>query len=282
MPTPKLGAHTSVAGGIFNAISQGQEINADVVQIFSKNQRQWVGKDYSPEALEKYFQTIAETGVHPVMIHTSYLINLGSTNDETVKKSVAALGDEIKRAHLLKIPYIVLHPGSHTGAGEAAGIQKISENLKKTVERADATDVTVLLETTAGQGTNLGYTFAQLRDMMDQSGMEARLGVCLDTCHVFTAGYDIRTAEGWRQTRNEFSEIIGLNKLMGFHLNDSKQPFASRKDRHERIGKGELGIVTFEAILNDPLVQHVPMILEIPGGAEAYAEDLTVLRGLLK
>lgn len=282
MPTPKLGAHTSVAGGVFNAILQGQEINADVVQIFSKNQRQWLGKDYPPEALEKYFQVIAETGVQPVMIHTSYLINLGSTNDETVKKSVAALSDEIKRAHLLKIPYIVLHPGSHTGAGEAAGIQKIAENLKKTLERAEATDVTVLLETTAGQGTNLGYKFEQLRDIIDQSKMEARLGVCLDTCHIFTAGYDIRTAEGWRQTRDEFVKIIGPEKMMGFHLNDSKQPFACRKDRHERIGKGEIGIASFEAILNDPLVQHVPMILEIPGGVEAYAEDLTLLRGLLK
>jgi len=282
MPTPKLGAHTSIAGGIFNAILQGQEIKADVVQIFSKNQRQWVGKDYSAEALEKYFQAIAETGVQPVMIHTSYLINLGSTNDETVKKSVAALSDEIKRAHILKIPYIVLHPGSHTGAGEAAGIQKIAENLKKTLESADAADVTVLLETTAGQGTNLGYTFEQLRDIIDHSRMKARLGICLDTCHIFTAGYDIRTAEGWRQTRDDFAKIIGLDKLMGFHLNDSKQPFASRKDRHERIGKGEIGIASFEAILNDPLVQHVPMILEIPGGVEAYAEDLTLLRGLLK
>ncbi|MFQ5582879.1 MAG: deoxyribonuclease IV [Calditrichia bacterium] len=282
MASPPLGAHTSTAGGLFNALYEGKEIKADVVQIFSKNQRQWFGKGYSEEDLEKFFGSREETGVQPVMIHTSYLINLASTNMDTLKKSIAALKDEIERAHTLKIPYVVQHPGSHMGEGEEAGLQKIADNLKKVIVEAAVDDVLVLLETTAGQGTNLGYTFEQIKKIIDLSGVPDHLGVCMDTCHIFAAGYDIRTADGWDNTKNKFDEIIGLEKLMGFHLNDSMKEFGSRKDRHERIGKGELGLAPFEIILNDPRLREIPMVLEVPGGKEAYAEDLVVLRGLIK
>ncbi len=275
-----LGAHTSISGGVFNAIYEGRDIRADVVQIFSKNQRQWLGRDYSAEELDKYFQAIAETGVRPVMIHTSYLINLAATNPDTMEKSVTALIDELKRAARLQIPYVVLHPGSHLDAGEEAGVQAIAGNLRQVVEAAEAPSVTILLEATAGQGSNLGYTFEQLRDIMAESGVSERLGVCLDTCHIFAAGYDIRTAAAWQQTRAAFDKIIGLEKLRGVHLNDSKHPLGSRKDRHERIGEGELGSEAFRVILNDPQVNHLPMILEVPGGTAAYAEDLQLLRGL--
>lgn len=275
-----LGAHTSISGGIFNAIYEGRDIGADVVQIFSKNQRQWLGRDYTAEELDKYFQAIAETGVWPVMIHTSYLINLAATNPATLEKSVTALIDELKRAATLKIPYVVLHPGSHLNAGEAAGLKAIAANLRKVVEASATPSVTVLLEATAGQGSNLGYTFEQLRDIMAESGVSERLGVCLDTCHIFAAGYDIRTAAAWQQTRAAFDKIIGRDKLRGFHLNDSKHPPGSRKDRHERIGQGELGLEAFRVILNDPQVNHLPMILEVPGGTEAYAQDLQRLRDL--
>lgn len=282
MASPPLGAHTSTAGGLYNALYEGKEIKADVVQIFSKNQRQWFGKEYSAEDLDKFFSSQEETGVKPVMIHTSYLINLASTNEDTLKKSIAALKDEIERAHTLKIPYVVQHPGSHLGEGEEAGLQKIADNLKIVVEEAAVDDVLVLLETTAGQGTNLGYTFEQIKKIIDLSGVADHLGVCMDTCHIFAAGYDIRTMDGWKNTKNKFDEIIGLEKLKGFHLNDSMKEFGSRKDRHERIGKGELGLAPFEIILNDPRLKEIPMVLEIPGGKEAYAEDLVVLRGLLK
>jgi deoxyribonuclease-4 len=282
MSIPRLGAHTSTSGGLYNALYEGEKIKADVIQIFSKNQRQWFARDYPAEELDKYFSAVEETNVQPIMIHTSYLINLGSSNKETLKKSLAALTDEIKRAGILKIPYVVLHPGSHLGEGEDTGIQKISDNLKISIDKADSDDVVILLETTAGQGTNLGYTFEQLRNIMDLSGTEDRIGVCLDTCHIFAAGYDIRTAETWQKTKETFDDIIGLKKLLSFHLNDSLREFKSRKDRHERIGKGEIGSKTFEIILNDSQINHLPMILEIPGGPEAYGQDLKVLRSLIK
>jgi len=279
---PLLGAHTSTSGGVFNAIIEGKEIKADVLQIFSKNQKQWKGRAYKEGEVEKFHQLIDETGIKPVMVHTSYLINLGSTNELTLSNSSDALIDELQRCHLLKIPYLVLHPGSHLNAGEEVGIKKISQNLKKIVSEADVDDVIILLETTAGQGTNLGYTFEQLREMMDRSSVDKHLGVCMDTCHIFTAGYDIRTPDAWQKTKQAFDNIIGLHKLKGFHLNDSQKDLGSKVDRHDRIGKGFLGKKPFEIILNDPDMKGLPMILEVPGGPKAYKQDLKILRGLFK
>lgn len=279
--SPPLGAHTSISGGVFNAIKEGQEIGADVVQIFSKNQRQWSARSYSEEELEEYFRLREETGIEPVMVHDSYLINLASPKKETLKKSHAAFIDELQRTSTLKIPYLVTHPGSHTGSGETEGVKQIAESLKQCWESAEVSDVIILLETTAGQGTNLGYTFEQLRDMIALSGIEDHLGVCIDTCHIFAAGYDIRFAECWEKTIEEFDRVIGLPKLKAFHLNDSLKEFASRKDRHARIGQGEIGVGGFRAILNDPQVNRLPMVLEIPGGIEAYREDLILLRSLV-
>lgn len=279
---PLLGAHTSTSGGLFNAIEEGKEIKADVLQIFSKNQRQWVGRDYKQGEVEKFHQAIEDSGIRPVMIHTSYLINLASTNEDTLENSIEAMVDELHRCHLLKIPYVVLHPGSHLNAGEEIGIRKISENLKKVVDKANVDDVIILLETTAGQGTNLGYTFEQLREMMDQAGVDSHLAVCVDTCHIFAAGYDIRTPEAWQKTKQAFDNVIGLSKLKGFHLNDSQKDLGSKVDRHDRIGKGLLGVKPFEIILNDPDMKGLPMILEVPGGTKAYKQDLKKLRGLFK
>jgi deoxyribonuclease-4 len=282
MNRPPLGAHTSTSGGIFNTILEGKAIRADVVQIFSKNQRQWVGKAYADEDLTKFFMSIDETGVIPVMIHTSYLINLCSPKVDIESKSKEALIDELKRAHTLKIPYVVQHPGSHLNTGEMAGIKKIAENIKICFDNSNVDDVMLLLETTAGQGTNLGYKFEHLRDIIDQSGVEDKLGVCFDTCHVFAAGYDIRTKKNWQSTMNKFDKIIGIAKLKGFHFNDSLNEFGSRKDRHERIGKGKIGSQAFKHIMQDARLKKLSMILEIPGGTEAYAKDLKVLRKLLK
>jgi deoxyribonuclease-4 len=279
--SPPLGAHTSISGGVFNAIKHGQEIGADVVQIFSKNQRQWRGRWYSDEELEIYFRLREETGIEPLMVHDTYLINLASPGKETLEKSIAAFNDELQRTSVLKIPYLVTHPGSHTGSGEAAGIQQVAESLKRCWESAEVSDVIILLETTAGQGTNLGYKFEHLRDIIAFSEIERNMGVCIDTCHIFTAGYDIRTPETWENTLQEFDKIIGLSKLKAFHLNDSLMEFASRKDRHARIGRGEIGAGGFNAILSDCRVNLLPMILEIPGGNNAYREDLLVLRDLV-
>ncbi|RMF60936.1 MAG: deoxyribonuclease IV [Calditrichaeota bacterium] len=275
---PPLGAHTSIAGGVFTAIRQGVEIEADVVQIFSKNQRQWLGKPYSEEELETYFKEREETGIHPVVIHDSYLINLASPKKDILEKSIQAFADELQRGITLKIPYVLTHPGSHLGEGESFGIKQIGESLKQCWEMAGDDNIMIILETTAGQGTNLGYTFEQIRDMIDSSGIEPHVGVCIDTCHIFAAGYDIRSKEAWEQTLDRFDEVIGLSKLKLFHLNDSRHELGSRKDRHARIGEGFIGKEGFETLLNNSRVNHLPMILEIPGGLEAYREDLILLR----
>ncbi len=282
LPRPPLGAHTSIAGGVFNAIRIGREIGADVVQIFSKNQMQWQGRWYTEEELAEYFRLIEETGVRPMLIHDAYLINLAGPRQPTLRKSIEAFADELRRAAVLKIPYLLTHPGSHLGEGEAAGIARVAESLRIAREMAGAPEVHILLEVTAGQGTNLGYRFEHLRDIIAQSGMEEILGVCIDTCHIFAAGYDIRTPEAWEATVEEFDRVIGLGKLRAFHLNDSQKPLGSRRDRHARIGQGELGPQAFANVVNDPRVNHLPMVIEIPGGPKVDKEDIALLRSLVE
>jgi deoxyribonuclease-4 len=279
---PPLGAHTSIAGGIHNAIYSGAQIGCDVVQIFSKNQLQWKGKKTRQEEVDQFRAAIAETGVYPITVHDSYLINLASPNPETFRKSFNAFTDELRRCEFLGISYLVMHPGSHMGRGEAAGITTIAEALRKSYTDAECQSTVVLLETTAGQGTNLGSTFEQLRDIIDQSRLEDRIAVCVDTCHIFAAGYDLRTMESWSETKARFDRILGLKNLKVFHLNDSLQELGSRVDRHARIGKGKIGLAGFSALVNDPDLRHIPMILEIPGGNKAYQQDIRKLRKIIK
>jgi deoxyribonuclease-4 len=279
---PPLGAHTSIAGGIHNAIYTGARIGCGVVQIFSKNQLQWQGKEISQEEVDKFREAIAETGVYPMTVHDSYLINLASPNAETYRKSFQTFTDELKRCEFLGIPYLVMHPGSHMGRGEAAGITAIAEALRNCYTDAECQNTVILLETTAGQGTNLGYTFEQLRDIIDQSRLEDRIAVCVDTCHIFAAGYDLRTMESWNKTKKRFDRILSLEKLKVFHLNDSLQELGSRVDRHARIGKGKISLEGFSALVNDPDLCQIPMILEIPGGNKAYQQDIRKLRRLIK
>lgn len=276
-----IGAHTSIAGGVFNAISNGEKIDADVVQIFSKSQRQWEGREYHAEELAQFFQLQAENGIRPVVIHNSYLINLANPDPAKREKSIKAFCDEMRRAGILQIPYLLTHPGSHLGSGESTGVTQIARGLKETWERSKIPSVEIILETTAGQGSNLGNRFEHIRDIIDQSGIEDHLGVCIDTCHIFAAGYDMRTAESWEETISEFDRIIGLDKLRLFHLNDSAKPFDSRRDRHSRIGQGEIGIEGFRALMNDNRVANLPMILEVPGGLDGYREDIALLRSLV-
>jgi deoxyribonuclease-4 len=278
---PPLGAHTSIAGGIHNAIYSGARIGCDVVQIFSKNQLQWKGKEISQEDLDQFRKAIAETNVYPITVHDSYLINLASPNLEIYRKSFQAFTDELKRCKLLEIPYLVMHPGSHMGRGEATGIIAIADAVRNGYTEADCQNTVILLETTAGQGTNLGYSFEQLRDIIDQSQLEERIAVCMDTCHIFAAGYDLRTTESWNETKARFDRIIGLEKLKVFHLNDSLQELGNRVDRHARIGKGQIGLEGFSALVNDPDLRQIPMILEIPGGNKAYQQDIRRLRRLV-
>jgi deoxyribonuclease-4 len=277
---PPIGAHTSIAGGIHNAIYSGAQIGCDVVQIFSKNQLQWKGKKISQENADQFRVAIDKTGVYPMTVHDSYLINLASPDPETYRKSFSAFIDELKRCEFLGIPYLVMHPGSHMGRGEVAGIIAISEALRNSYTEADCQKTVILLETTAGQGTNLGYTFKQLRDIIDQSRLEERIAVCVDTCHIFAAGYDLRTKESWNETKTRFDRILGLEKLKAFHLNDSLQDLGSRVDRHARIDKGQISLEGFSALVNDPDLRQIPMILEVPGGNKAYQQDIHKLRRL--
>ncbi len=279
---PPLGAHTSIAGGVHNAILTGRKIGCDVVQIFSKNQMQWNGKPLSEEDVRKFRQATEETGVIPVTVHDAYLINLSSTNPDTYRRSYRAFVDELVRCEQLGVPYLVMHPGSHLGAGEEVGLQRIAESIVRAYRESGVRQTVVLLETTAGQGTNLGYRFEHLKQIIDIAGLGNRIAVCLDTCHIFAAGYDIRTLRAWEETKAEFDRIIGLEKLTAFHLNDSKRELGSRVDRHARIGQGEIGKDAFRILLNDPDLRHIPMILEIPGGDQAYREDLVLLRSLVE
>jgi deoxyribonuclease IV len=277
---PPLGAHTSIAGGIHNAIYSGARIGCDVVQIFSKNQLQWKGKKICQDEVNQFRKAIAETGVYPITVHDSYLINLASPDPEIFQKSYRAFTEELHRCKFLGIPYLVMHPGSHMGRGEAAGITAIAEALRNCYTDAECQNTVILLETTAGQGTNLGSTFEQLRDIIDQSRLEDRIAVCVDTCHIFAAGYDLRTVESWSETKARFDRILSLEKLKVFHLNDSLQELGSRVDRHARIGKGKIGLEGFSALVNDPDLRQIPMILEIPGGNKAYQQDIRKLRRL--
>ncbi len=279
---PRLGAHTSIAGGIWNAVYSGKTIGCDVIQIFSKNQMQWSAADLLPDDIEKFHQAVEETGVQPVAIHDAYLINLASPKPDIYRRSYDAFVDELRRCEILKIPYLIMHPGSHLDSGEEEGLNKIADSIARACGESGIEQSMVLLETTAGQGSNLGYRFEQLRFIMDRAGYERQIGVCMDTCHIFTAGYEIRTEPDWEKTRKEFDSIVGLEYLKAFHLNDSKKGLGSRVDRHERIGKGEIGIEAFRVLMNDPAVRHIPMILEIPGGDKAYRDDLRKLRKCIR
>jgi deoxyribonuclease-4 len=277
---PPLGAHTSIAGGVFNAIYSGAEIACEVVQIFSKNQMQWRGKPLSSEEVDKFQRAIAETGIIPMVVHDSYLINLAGPNKFIYRKSLEALADELQRCETLQIPYLVMHPGSHLGQGEQRGLAQLADALGQCYEKAGVANTTVLLETTAGQGSNLGYTFEQLKYLMAHSSLKERIGVCLDTCHIFAAGYDLRNKKVWESSKQKFDQIIGLENLKIIHANDSKKELGSRVDRHARIGQGKIGLKGFSLLIKDPDLQKIPFILEIPGGEEAYREDLLLLRDM--
>jgi deoxyribonuclease-4 len=278
-----LGAHESIAGGIFTAIGRAQMATCDTVQLFNKANNQWRAKKLSDDEVEKFFQLQKETGISALVSHTSYLINIASPDDELAEKSLASLTEEMDRCHTLKIPNLVMHPGSHVGSGEEAGLKRIAENINRMFHKLADNSVTLLLETTAGQGSNLGHTFEQLAQIIAMVQDRDRMGVCLDTCHVFAAGYEIREPGEYKKTIKAFDEIIGLKRLRAIHINDSKREKGSRVDRHEQLGEGHIGLEGFRNFVNDSRLKKIPMILETPKG-EDLAEDITnlkVLRGLI-
>lgn len=278
----RMGAHVSISGGVSKAFGRGVDIGCGAIQIFAKNQSQWKGKVIDDKELEKYHQQQEETGIGPVIIHDSYLINLCAPDPEMYEKSLNAFGDEIDRAEMLRVPYLNFHPGSHLGQGEEWGLKKNAESLNLMIDRRPDAKVMLLIEATAGQGTNLGYRFEQVREIMDGIENRERIGVCIDTAHIFAAGYDLRTEEAYEKTIKELDDIIGLTHVKAFHLNDSKKDLGTRVDRHENIGEGFIGIKAFELLVNDPRFEGIPMILETPGGEEYFKKNLIKLRKLIK
>ncbi len=278
-----LGAHTSIAGGLHNAFVHLWEIGGCALQIFSKSQRQWFAKKLSEEEIELFKKARQEYGLTlPIVVHSSYLINLASAKEEIRKKSKAALIEEIRRCHQLGIEYLNFHPGAHLGEGEAWGIKKIIKGLNVITSATEETEVIVLLENTAGQGSQLGYTIEQLKEMIEgvDDNYRHRVGICWDTCHGFAAGYEIRSKDAYEELMGKIDELIGLDRLYAFHLNDSKFPLGSRKDRHANIGEGEIGLAGFAHLVNDERFYDRPMVLETPTENDGYARDLRSLRSL--
>ncbi len=279
-----LGAHMSISGGIFNAPIRGESIGCDTIQIFTKNANQWKAKTLTDDEIKKFQDEKKRTGIHPIFGHDGYLINIAAPSGETYAKSMVSLLEEVERAERLSLPYLVMHPGSHLGSGEEEGLKKIASSINEIHKKTKGYKVKITVETTAGQGSNLGYRFEQIARIMDMVKESERLAVCYDTCHTFAAGYDIRDKKAYKKTFDEFDEVIGLDRLAVFHLNDSKRELASRIDRHEHIGKGCIGLEAFRILLNDKRFAKIPMVLETPKGPDMAEdiENLEVLRSLIK
>lgn len=283
MPTyPFIGAHLSTSQGLAAMVHTAVEIGAACVQIFTASPQQWRDKSYKPEDIAAFHAALAETGVGPVAAHESYLINLASVDPVLLEKSRAAFLQEIARCGALGLPMVIIHWGSFKDSTLDDGLGRLVDSLNLLIPPATEAGVQIVLETTAGQGSYLGGDFAQFARLFERVPLQARLGVCLDTCHVFAAGYDLRTDEGYDATWAEFDRLIGLDRLKAMHFNDTDKLLASHADRHCNIAKGQLGPDTFRRLLHDPRLRDVPKYLETPGGLEAYAEDLATLRELAK
>ncbi|NPA90222.1 MAG: deoxyribonuclease IV [Chloroflexi bacterium] len=281
---PLLGAHMSTAGGVSKALERGKAVGCDTIQIFTRNNNRWASKPISPKEVERFQEKVKETGIWPVFSHAAYLINLAGPGEELWEKSIAAFIDELERAEMLGLLGVVVHPGSHMGEGEEAGIERIVAALDRIHEATRGYKPLTLLEITAGTGGHLGYRFEQLAAIRERLREPERVGFCFDTCHAFAAGYDFRTREGYQEVMEEFDEILGLENLKAFHLNDSKHPLGSRKDRHTHIGQGHIGLDGFRWLLNDPRFANVPMVLETPKSKDLHedVENLAVLRSLIE
>jgi deoxyribonuclease-4 len=273
-----IGAHTSAAGGVHHAIYEGREIGATTIQLFTSNQRQWHSRPISPEEILLWKKAQDETGIGQVMSHASYLINLGSPKADTLGKSRQSLREEIERCHTLKIPYLTVHPGSASGAAEEACLQTIADSLLELEDLTSAGPTRLLLETTAGQGSCVGYRFEHLSQIIQSVHRKIPIGVTIDTCHIFAAGYDIRTNEGWKKTLQEFEKTIGLNHLYAFHLNDSMKEIGSRIDRHAPIGEGQIGLESFRYLMSNGFMRHLSKYLETPNGPDLWKKEIILLK----
>jgi deoxyribonuclease-4 len=278
-----LGAHTSIAGGVASAVDRAQSLSFTAMQIFAKNNNRWSARPYTKDEIKNFREKLSLSGIKFAVVHDSYLINLCAANKEFLEKSRIAFLDELTRCEQLGIPYLNFHPGAHGGAGEKDGIKLIAESINIVHEASKDYKVSSMLEVTAGQGSAVGYRFEQIREIIDLTADKSRMSVCIDTAHIFAAGYDIRSETEYEKTIKEFDDIIGLVRLKCFHMNDSKKPLGSRVDRHDHIGKGLIGLEGFSNIMNDNRVGHIPKILETPKGKECLEdlENIKVLESLI-
>lgn len=284
--TPILGAHASIAGGIHKAVQRAKEDTCQCVQFFSKNNNQWAAKPLRAEDVARFQEALRACDVSHPLVHDSYLINLASPENELWRRSIDAFVEELHRAESLGVPYVVTHPGCYTTQSLRHGLRRVVRALDAVSRQASDWKVRVLLETTAGQGTSLGACFEHLAFLLGEAKRGERLDVCFDTCHVFAAGYPLGTRTEYDATMGQFDAVVGLGRIKAFHLNDSKRPLGSRVDRHEHIGRGQMGLEPFRHLMNDLRFRNIPMYLETPKGEEAGesldAFNLRTLRGLIK
>ncbi len=276
-----IGAHVSTSGGVFNAPLNAKAIGATAFAMFTKNQRQWTAPPFSDETIEKFHKNLNDCGYAPehVLPHDSYLINLGNPELEKREKSLAAMIDELTRCSQLGLTLLNIHPGSHLRTiSEDECLTLIAENINKALEKTEG--VTVVLENTAGQGSNVGYKFEHLAAIIDQVDDKSRMGVCIDTCHAFSAGYDLRTVDACKNTFQQLEDTVGISYMRGMHINDSKTPFKSRKDRHHSLGQGSIPLLAFEFIMQDKRFDNIPLILETVDDS-IWPEEIKLLQGFV-
>jgi len=278
----ELGAHMSIAGGLHRALERGWALDCGAVQIFLKNQRQWRARPMTDADVRAFHAARRQTGIRHVFAHASYLINLGAPGDAAWRQAVDAFTDELERAEALALSCVVIHPGSHLGAGVEAGLVRVVAALDEVTRRTPGHKVKIALENTAGAGHVIGRTFAELGALHARAARPERIGICIDTCHLFAAGYDVRRAPGYRQAIGECGEAVGFARVLAFHLNDAKAPLGSGLDRHEHIGRGHLGLAPFARLLTDRQFRRVPKVLETPKEPEPAADrrNLALLRSL--
>jgi deoxyribonuclease-4 len=280
-----IGAHMSIAGGLHTAFERAEKVGCTAIQIFTKNSNQWKDPVISSDDIAKYREAKNKSKVRIVVSHDSYLINLCGASDALLHGSRRSFVEEIKRCEALEIKYLIFHPGAHTTMDRKEAVKTVSDSLNYAHTETKNSSVVTLIETTAGQGTTLGNTFDEIAKMISFVKDKKRVGVCIDTCHIFAAGYDIRTNETYDKTMAEFEKTIGLDMLHAIHFNDAKKPLNSRVDRHENIGKGEIGKLAFGFFMNDDRFNEIPKVLETPKGEDGYEMDivnLKLLRSLTK
>jgi deoxyribonuclease-4 len=273
-----IGAHTSAAGGAFNALLEGQRIGATTIQLFTANQKRWISKPLDQKAIDQWKETVQKTGIKQVMSHDSYLINLGAPNLESREKSLIAFRQEIERCQQLGLAFLNFHPGAALESNQQQCLDAIVDSLMQVRDLIDDGPLRLLLEATAGQGSNVGYTFEHLAYITNRLYKQMPIGICIDTCHIFAAGYDLRTFEACDHTFKEFDRIVGLKHLFALHVNDSLKALGSRVDRHAPLGKGLIGMDCFRFLVNDPRTKDLPMYLETPEGPALWEQEIRMLR----